>query len=71
MFQRKNKSEKFYSLLQSVMGISIALATAYGGSIEDDNSRFIFLVVMYIIYAICSICFYFMAGERTNENSGN
>lgn len=71
IFQMHNKNEKFYSLLQSIIGIFISLVTAYGGSLENDNSKCIFLGAIFSVYVISSIGFYFTAEERENQKTSN
>jgi len=66
--QKRNKSEKFYSLLQSVIGIVVSIAIAIMGFIESSNvAKITFLVVLFAVYSICSVVFYFMAEGRGNS----
>lgn len=66
-FQKRNKSEKFYSMLQSIIGIVISIAIAIMGFIEGTTkAKTIFLVVLFVVYLFCSVIFYFMADERGN-----
>lgn len=66
-FQKRNKSEKFYSMLQSIIGIVILIAIAIMGFIEGTTkAKTIFLVVLFVVYLFCSVIFYFMADERGN-----
>ena len=68
-FQKRNKSEKFYSMLQSIIGIIISIAIAIMGFIEGTTkAKTIFLVVLFVVYLFCSVIFYFMADERGNAD---
>lgn len=67
-FQKKNKSEKFYSLLQSAIGIVVSIAIAIMGFIEGNaTAKIVFLVALFVVYFVCSAGFYYMAVERGNS----
>ncbi len=68
-FQKRTKSEKFYSMLQSIIGIVVSIAIAIMGFIEGNvTAKTVFLVVLFIVYLICAAGFYYMADGRGNSS---
>lgn len=64
-FQKRSKSEKFCSLLQSIIGIVISIAIAIMGFTESSTvAKITFLIILLVIYLIFAATFYLMADGR-------
>lgn len=65
VFQKRNKSEKFFSLLQSAISIAVSTAVAVMGFTGGNSTnKIIYICTLFFIHITCSIVFYLMANER-------
>lgn len=67
--KKRNKSEKFCSLLQSLLGIVISVSIAIVGFVESSrNTKIVFLVILLVLYIIISCYFYSFADGRESSS---